>query len=211
MEKGKIFGIGLSRTGTSSLNEALKILGYNSIHFPIIMQNSSCKARLKYRLNKWAKELSATQPLFPDFVKNTENELVFQPPISKDFDALTDLSVTRFYPQLDSHFPNSKFILTIRAETAWLQSCSRFFVEGNHQFFKWLQVNVDMYGSTVYNETLFREAYQKHLQEVKIYFEKRPSDLLILDITNGDGWEQLCPFLGVDIPAQAFPFKNAAT
>jgi sulfotransferase family protein len=30
----KIFGIGLSRTGTSSLSEALSILGYRSVHYP---------------------------------------------------------------------------------------------------------------------------------------------------------------------------------
>ncbi len=29
----KIFGIGLSRTGTTSLNNALKILGFKSVHF----------------------------------------------------------------------------------------------------------------------------------------------------------------------------------
>ena len=32
--KTKVFGVGLSRTGTSSLTFALRILGYNSIHFP---------------------------------------------------------------------------------------------------------------------------------------------------------------------------------
>lgn len=29
----KIFGIGLSRTGTRSLSYALKILGYKSVHY----------------------------------------------------------------------------------------------------------------------------------------------------------------------------------
>lgn len=33
----KIFGIGLSKTGTSSLSAALEILGYRSVHFPISM------------------------------------------------------------------------------------------------------------------------------------------------------------------------------
>ncbi|MBL4740859.1 MAG: hypothetical protein JKY12_07680 [Sneathiella sp.] len=32
--KGKIFGIGLSRTGTTSLTAALNILGFSAIHFP---------------------------------------------------------------------------------------------------------------------------------------------------------------------------------
>lgn len=30
----KVFGIGLSRTGTSSLTEALRLMGYSSIHWP---------------------------------------------------------------------------------------------------------------------------------------------------------------------------------
>lgn len=34
MKKTKIFGIGLSRTGTSSLTFALRILGHTTIHFP---------------------------------------------------------------------------------------------------------------------------------------------------------------------------------
>jgi len=34
MSKPFIFGIGLSRTGTTSLAEALRILGYNSCHWP---------------------------------------------------------------------------------------------------------------------------------------------------------------------------------
>lgn len=211
MDENKVFGIGLSRTGTSSLNEALKILGYNSVHFPIIMKNSSTKARTRYRLNKWAKELGATKPLISNFLNKTENQLIFEKPNSTDFDAMTDLSTARFYPQLDAQFPNSKFILTVRNEADWLKSCSRFFAEGRHQFFKWMQVNVDMYKTTSYDETLYRQAYQKHLKDVKTYFKKRPRDLLIIDITNGDGWEQLCPFLEADIPTQRFPFKNAAT
>ncbi len=33
----KVFGIGLGKTGTTSLTAALKILGYKSIHYPIKM------------------------------------------------------------------------------------------------------------------------------------------------------------------------------
>jgi Sulfotransferase domain len=36
--KPKIFGIGLSRTGTKSLNTALSILGYDSFHWPLSMK-----------------------------------------------------------------------------------------------------------------------------------------------------------------------------
>ena len=34
LSRAKVFGIGLSKTGTSSLTQALRILGYRSIHYP---------------------------------------------------------------------------------------------------------------------------------------------------------------------------------
>jgi hypothetical protein len=207
---GKIFGIGLSRTGTSSLNEALEILGYRSIHFPKIMANSSLHAKLNYRLSKWGKELGASKPLFPDFTHNTKNELVFKQPSEADFDALTDLPTARFYRELDAAFPNSKFILTVRDEESWLRSCSKFFAKENHQFFKWQQLHLDMYGSNRFDSALFQEAYLNHLKDVKSYFANRPNDLLVMNIPNGDGWEKLCPFLEKSQPEQPFPKANAA-
>lgn len=204
----KIFGIGLSRTGTSSLNEALEILRFRSVHFPIIMKNSSFQAKLKYRLNKWGKEIGMTQPLFFDFAQ--ESELIFEKPDGSTFDAMTDLSVARFYKELDSTFPNSKFILTIRDEASWLKSCSKFFAKGNHQFFKWQRVNIDLYGSNSFDERMFKMAYLKHVEDVKTYFANRPEDLLIMNIPEGDNWNKLCPFLNVEEPQAAFPKANAS-
>ena len=38
MRRSKIFGIGLSRTGTTSLTEALQILGFSAVHYPTSIQ-----------------------------------------------------------------------------------------------------------------------------------------------------------------------------
>ena len=35
-----------------------------------------------------------------------------------------------------------------------------------------------------------------------------PADLLILDITKGEGFEKICPFLGIDLPREEFPHWN---
>jgi hypothetical protein len=207
----KVFGLGLSRTGTTSLNEALGLLGFRSKHFPIIMRNNSMEARIKYRLNKWGKELGMANPLFPDCTSKSSSTLDFIQPHEASFDAMTDLPVARFYQDLDRSFPESKFILTIRDEEQWLESCERFFAVGNNRFFKWQQVNTDMYGSPEYDRNLFKAALLKHQEEVMKYFENRPQDLLVLDITNGDGWSQLCPFLGINAPEFQFPKANVAT
>jgi hypothetical protein len=57
-----------------------------------------------------------------------------------------------------------------------------------------------------------REGWTRHraeyLADLDRYFAKRPGDLLVINIPAGDGWEKLCPFLGVPVPDLPFPFKN---
>jgi hypothetical protein len=54
------------------------------------------------------------------------------------------------------------------------------------------------------------DAYGRHLTAVAGRFADRPGDLLVMDITAGQGWEALCPFLGLEAPAGvAFPVANA--
>ena len=64
-ELNKIFGIGYSKTGTTSLTKALRILGYNALHFPIhTMKHSSEKLNLRYE-KLWRQAYSDTPiPLF---------------------------------------------------------------------------------------------------------------------------------------------------
>lgn len=38
MDQSKIFGIGLAKTGTTTLTEALRILGYSAVHYPVGLQ-----------------------------------------------------------------------------------------------------------------------------------------------------------------------------
>lgn len=205
---GKIFGVGLSRTGTGSLNAALEILGYRAWHFPIIMQNSSAKARRRYRMDKWMSELF-NKPFFEgDFVKGTDNKLAFDSRPLNEWDAATDLPVARFFRQLDVAFPGSKFILTVRDEDSWLESCRNFFSPGAHRIFKWQQLHYEVYGANEFDESGFRGAMRKHVEDVRNYFMDRQDDFIELNIVGGEGWEKLCHFLGKDIPNEAFPKRH---
>ncbi|MEF8835065.1 MAG: sulfotransferase family protein [Candidatus Thermoplasmatota archaeon] len=179
-KKQKVFCIGLSKTATTSLTSALKILGYKSNHFPMSL--------LKY----------------------TDEGLKFDFSGAEKYDALSDLPVVRFYKELDRTFPDSKFILTTRELEEWLDSCRRHFWPG--QILKgdfWFnRLHKEIYGAIDYDEEKFRKAYKDHRQEVLSYFSKREEDLLIMDITDGEGWEKLCPFLNEQIPDKDFPKKD---
>ncbi len=176
----KIFCIGLSKTGTTSLTKALSILGYRSFHFPWTM--------LRYQNGRLSVVEEKVRP----------------------YDALSDIPVARFYQELDCLFPGSKFILTVRNQDAWLDSCERHFWPG--QILKgenWInQLHRDIYGSIDFDRERFYRAYQAHKREVRDYFAERPQDLLLMDLARGDGWEKLCAFLDKPLPEQPFPKRD---
>jgi hypothetical protein len=54
----------------------------------------------------------------------------------------------------------------------------------------------------------FIAAYNRHHADVRRYFADRPGDLMEMNIIEGDGWEKLCPFLGLQVPPTPFPHLN---
>ena len=186
MTESKIFGVGLSKTATTSLDRALNDLGIRSIHFP--------SDPTTYR------ELSAG---------------IYRLTILERFRAVTDISVSPFYAQLDKTYPNSKFILTIRDLDSWLESirehCEFMWQWALHdrQFRKFLEfITACVYGVHHFHRDRFIYVYRQHLKSVREYFANRPDDLLTLDICAGDGWKPLCSFLNIPVPAQRFPYAN---
>ena len=65
-----------------------------------------------------------------------------------------------------------------------------------------------LYESVIFDAEKFSAAYHRHHADVRRYFADRPDDLLEMNIIEGDGWEKLCPFLGLPTPAVPFPHLN---
>lgn len=175
---GKVFGIGLSKTGTTSLYAALHRLGYRA---------GTYRHLRTLGLEDWFRG---------DFRRDR----------LRDYDAVTDLPVGAFFPQLDRRYPSSKFVLTVRDREGWLESCRRFFAgrdNGGDRFYR--DVQLAAYGCVAFSETRFRYVHETHRRNVEWYFRERPDDLLVLDLFAGDGWPELCRFLGRDVPAASFP------
>lgn len=176
----KIFGIGLSKTGTSSLARALEILGYKT------------------------KDNPGLERYEPGDVSCVDPKLI------SEFDALTDTPIPSYYRELDAAYPGSKFILTVREKDSWLKSCQKQFTErlAAKQNEAHNRLFMDLYGTTVFDAEKFSAGYDRFVAGVMDYFRDRPEDLLVMDITAGEGWEKLCPFLGRSIPDQPFPKAN---
>lgn len=124
----------------------------------------------------------------------------------KQYDAFQDNPWPIIYKEMDKSYPGSKFILTLRDTDAWIKSIVSHFGRRKTPMRKWIYG----IGYPKGNEDIYIRRYEKHNKEVKDYFKNRPDDLLILDLTKGDGWEKICPFLGKEIPNIPFPHRNKA-
>jgi hypothetical protein len=176
--RAKVFGIGLMKTGTVSLHEALSLLGYNGVH----------NAGLK------------TMNLVQQAIDEGKPMLTYLDP---SLDAFTDIfGITYCFFLADVQYPGSRFILTVRDLDDWLDSRRRH-VEKDQQMRGAdhpAVMKVDLDG--------WKTEYTRHESVVRAYFADRPTDLLVLDITAGQGWEPLCEFLGHPVPEAPFPWKN---
>lgn len=159
----KIFCIGKSRTGTSSLAEALCMINIPTIH------NAA--------------------PLTMLAENNIKSKM---PPLAgvSHMRGFGDHPIDWMYKGLDKEYPNSLFILTIRKDRKkWLRSMHI----------------LNTASAESHDEKKLIKDYDDHLEDVYSYFKYRPKDLLILDITEGNGWKELCEFLEVEPPDVPFP------
>lgn len=189
-KRPKVFGLGLSRTGTRSLTAALHTLGFDTLHYPVDRSTLEVLARGDARF-----------------------------PALDHYDGLTDITTVPIYRELDRAYPGSKFILTVRDEEPWLRSCAAHFAQrppfapgdsedhATHMEIRRL-LRAAVYGSYEFDESRFRRVYRRHVEEVLAYFADRPGDLVVLDVTKGQGYADLAPFLGVPVPSQPFPHKG---
>jgi hypothetical protein len=186
----RIFGIGLHKTATNSLNAALKILGYDSVH---------------WRSPRHAKTIW-------DEMKATGKSAAIEAHY-----ATSDLPIALLYKELDRAYPGSKFILTTRQTSEWIESVKNHWsYEKNQWRASWdtdcftHKIHRELYGQTEFDETVFRERYFRHTREVAEYFGSDPEDkLLVMLMGYGMGWPELCGFLGKPIPSVPYPKEYA--
>lgn len=185
-QKAWVFNIGLSKTGTTSLNDALNVLGYNAYHLPPITRSEPRPGgKIDLEWTWWVHR----------------------------YDALTDLSVAAVWRELDARYPNAKFIYTHRNIDKWLDSCRRHFTDALHQARidqgqTYLNdLRIAFYGAESYDSDAFRAAYEAHDAAVRSHFSGR-EDFFEYDLTSGAGWGPLCDFLGKPVPDTPFPASN---
>ncbi|CAK1360307.1 uncharacterized protein RHO25_003616 [Cercospora beticola] len=225
----KVLCLGLSRTGTASLRQALLDLGYSDVyHYAAILNENPRDAEM------WNDALDA---------KYDPSGTHKKPFTRKDWDQLlghcmatTDTPTVIFYRELLEAYPEAKVILTVRdSPEAWVKSYQSTI--GQYalamrppatfwgKFVKWAFAPRDELGEGYFNRVvkwydmigiLMRDLekgtnedsvkyYTSYNEEIQRLVPKER--LLVMNVK--EGWKPLCDFLDVAKPEWAFPQVNS--
>lgn len=174
----KIFAIGLSRTGTTSLTKAIELLGYKCKHFP------------RYDYGSGNVEILYSELQSYDFLSDT--------PVALDYKRLDKLCKNSKFIYTTRDI--DEWIISCKN---FKRFSSDFAADPSILFFR-----KKIYGTECFDEEKFRIAYMKHHENVMSYFKNRKSDLLSINICSGQGWDELCSFFECSVPKYLFPWLN---
>jgi hypothetical protein len=173
----KVFGVGLNKTGTSTLGACLTTLGYRH-------QSYSSAALRAY-------------------VDGRVSDLV---EMARGFDSCEDWPWPLVWRELYGRYGHgARFVLTTRASSqAWVESLKAHSLN-THPTRAMRPVIYGHYYPHGY-EAEHRAAYERHNDAVRSFFAREaPHALLEVCWETGDGWPQLCGFLSHPVPEAPFP------
>lgn len=84
--------------------------------------------------------------------------------LTGNYDCYADIPCYAYHQSLLKLYPNSKVIATIRSLDSWLHSCQIHFTPTDNPYF--MELRNLVYGSPVYDKTLWTKAYNQHIEYI---------------------------------------------
>lgn len=177
----KVFGVGLNKTGTSSLKRALITLGYN---------HSDLRGHLTYKFF------------------NERFDQIFD--AVEEYDSFEDWPWPLMYKQVfEKYGKSARYVLTRRSSVqAWLESLKAHTLSTNPENNPRKRIYGFDYPHGA--EAQHIEFYQRHLAEVRKFFAEQDASDVLCEVCweEGDGWQEICAFLKEKVPNAPFPHVN---
>ncbi|KAF2874006.1 hypothetical protein BDV95DRAFT_592155 [Massariosphaeria phaeospora] len=210
--KFQVIGAGLSRTGTASFSEALRIL----LEGPVYHGGTQATLGPEAEIRSWIKLLSHFPP------KSPSDKKLINDVLKQRFDgyaAATDAPTSGLAEQLVELYPDAIVICTVRDPDAWVKSMEGvsnvstmwflrfvlFPLPGMRYFCQYISVLrgqwLHLYGET---EPVTTKTHYNHIEYLKRVVP--PQKLVFYSVK--DGWEPLCKALGKELPDMPFPRIN---
>lgn len=201
LREAKVFGVGFSKTGTTTMEKACLDLGLNV-----------CRGHWNLKHNDYHLAL---------YVGGLHEELKL---MTRYWDAFFDgpWGGDRLYLKLAEWYPEAYFIQTLRDPEQWYESLYNMVRSLREDEAKDLLDSYHGYGcqgSTLFFKHIFGierledrtrivDHFNRINDEVEKFFSRGDFRFLQMNVTEGDGWNVLAPFFGVDAPATPFPREN---
>lgn len=202
--KQKVFCIGFNKTGTTSLEKAMRDLGF--------IVGDQREAEL----------------LFDDWIKRDYRKLIKYCKTAVFFQD-SPFSHPYTFIAIDQAFPGSKFILTVRDNAdQWYDSLIRYHsklwgkgkipptsedLKNARYIYKGRPYHTRIHTNNVteevpYDKRVLIDNYNMHIKNVKDYFRFRHSDLLVLNVAEPNAYKKLTTFLNIQTDKTEFPWEN---
>ncbi|HYN89897.1 MAG TPA: sulfotransferase [Ardenticatenaceae bacterium] len=195
----QIIGAGLGRTGTLSLKVALERLGFDPCYHMIEVFKHPAHVRV------WKAA--------------AEGQAVDWPALFGDYQATVDFPGCSFYKELMAAYPEAKVLLSVRDPERWYESTNETIYQMPRVIPGWLHRLPwvrNLYELTV--QVVWQGQFEGRFEDrahtialfnawnAEVQRTVPREKLLVFDVRQG--WEPLCAFLGVPVPAEPFPHVN---
>lgn len=209
----QVIGAGLSRTGTASFSEALRILLDGPVYH--------CGTQITLGPEV---EIRSLNTLLSHFPPEAEHSRKITNKIIKSrlegYAACTDMPLNFMVEQMLELYPNAKVICTVRDPEAWAKSMETLGKTVAMSFLRFILFPISAMryfpdfidGATHQWQSVFGKeedgkfmvtCYHAHIENLKRIVPK--DRLFFFDVR--DGWEPLCKALGKDVP-EGIPFPR---
>jgi hypothetical protein len=191
----EVIGSGLGRTGTKSLQTALNMLGFGPCHHMV--------------------EVFAHPESLQLWVEAAEGRPQWDA-IFADYRSAVDFPSAAYWRELAAFYPNAKVLHTVRDPDQWFDSTQATIFAPDGLALQAVKSGEGIAGTFF---TGITKPFFDHIHDRDFmidYFRRHNEEVLatipaerILVYEAGQGWEPLCAFLGVAIPAQPYPSENS--
>ena len=191
----QVIGSGLGRTGTKSLQTALNMLGLGPCHhmMEVFAQPESMAPWIEAGFGR------------PDW------EAIFA-----DYCSVVDYPGAAYWRELADYYPRAKVLHSVRDPDQWFDSTQATifapgggvdlaFSQPNNPLAAFFRSFAGAFGDHIHDRAFLTDYFRRHTEAVKAAIP--PERLLVYEV--GAGWEPLCAFLGVAVPAEPYPSENS--
>lgn len=186
-----VIGAGFGRTGTESMKMALEILGLGPCH------------------HMW--EVIANPAQRTVWRSIARGDAADWNEAFAGYRSATDWPSAFFWRELSGFYPDARMLLTLRDADSWYASMEKTILPTLRA-----STDLDSIGVTLIAERVFKgrlddrahaiAVYEQNIADVRGAFDD--DRLYVHEL--GDGWDNLCRFLGQPVPDAPFPRSNSA-